>query len=301
MLKRTIFFSSPCRLSVKNKQMVVKMADIGEVASAAVEDLGFVVLENQQISISLPLLDELIKNNVAVVFCDRTCHPSSMLLNLNGHHLQQELFSQQIKAGISLKKSLWKQTIEAKISNQAGLLKMLGKDYKKVLYFASNVKSGDVENREGAAARAYWPLLFGKNFIRERYGNPPNNMLNYAYAVLRAAMARALSGSGLLATFGIHHHNRYNAFCLADDIMEPYRPYVDGLVYRLCNTNKDISELTTEIKMQLVEILTMDVKLRDKTHPLMVALSNTTASLARCFTDQQKRIIFPVLKEKQIM
>ena len=293
MLKRTLFISNPCRLSVKDKQMVVKMFDADETKSAAIEDLGFVVLENQQISISLPLLDELVKNNVAVVFCDRTFHPASMLLNLNGHHLQQELFSQQIKAGISLKKSLWKQTVEVKISNQASLLNMLGKDYKKVLYFASNVKSDDIENREGAAARIYWPLLFGKDFIRDRYGEAPNNMLNYAYAVLRAAVARALAGSGLLATFGIHHHNRYNAFCLADDIMEPYRPYVDGLVYRLYNTIEDISELTTEIKMQLVEILTRDVKIGDQTRPLMLALSNTTASLARCFSGEQKRIIYP--------
>ena len=161
MLKRTLLFSNPCRLSVKNKQMVVQLTDTGEIKKATIEDLGFVVLEHQQISISLPLLDELVKNNVAVVFCDRSYHPASMLLNLNGHHLQQELFSQQIKATIPLKKGLWKQTVEVKIANQAALLKIHGKDYKKVSYFAENVKSGDSENREGSAARAYWPLLFG--------------------------------------------------------------------------------------------------------------------------------------------
>lgn len=293
MLKRTLFFSNPCRLSVKDKQMVVLMTETGETKTATIEDLGFVVLENQQISISLPLIDELTKNNVAVVFCDRTFHPSSMLLNLNGHHLQQELFSQQIAATAPLKKNLWKQTVEAKIKNQAGLLKNLMKDDKKVLWFAENVKSGDSDNREGAAARAYWPILFGAEFNRERYGDPPNNMLNYAYAVLRAAVARALAGSGLLATLGIHHHNRYNAFCLADDIMEPYRPYVDGLVYRLNNTINDTSELTTEIKLQLIGILTTDVKLGRQTRPLMVALSSTTASLARCFMGEVKRISYP--------
>lgn len=296
MLKRTLFFSNPCRLSVKDKQMVIQVTETGEINTAAVEDLGFVMLENQQISISMPLLDELVKNNVAVVFCDRTFHPASMLLNLNGHHLQQELFSHQIRVGITLKKSLWKQTIEAKIRNQAGLLKILGKECKKVEYFASNVKSGDSENREGAAARAYWPLLFGHQFNRERYGGPPNNMLNYGYAVLRAAVARALAGSGLLATLGIHHHNRYNAFCLADDIMEPYRPFVDGLVFRLHNTIENTTELTTEIKMQLVGILTVDVKFGGQTRPLMVALSNTTASLARCFMGETKRITYPKLK-----
>ncbi|MCF6341968.1 MAG: type II CRISPR-associated endonuclease Cas1 [Bacteroidales bacterium] len=295
MLKRTLFFSNPCRWSVKDKQMLVLMTETGETKTATVEDLGFVVLEHQQISISLPLIDELTKNNVAVVFCDRTYHPASMLLNLNGHHLQQELFSQQIVATAPLKKNLWKQTVEAKIRNQAALLKKLKKDDKKVLWFAGNVKSGDSDNREGAAARAYWPVLFGASFSRERYGDPPNNMLNYAYAVLRAAVARSLAGSGLLATLGIHHHNRYNAFCLADDIMEPYRPFVDGLVYKLAHTFDDISELTTEIKMQLIGILTADVKLGGQTRPLMVALSNTTASLGRCFMGQAKRIVYPGL------
>ena len=195
-----------------------------------------------------------------------------------------------------LKKNLWKQTIEAKIRNQAGLLKKLGKEYQGVAYFATNVKSGDVDNREGAAARAYWPLLFGSSFTRERYGDPPNNMLNYAYAVLRAAVARALTGSGLLVTLGIHHHNRYNAFCLADDIMEPYRPYVDALVYQLFGRLENAEELTTEIKLQLIGILTVDVKLDGQTRPLMVALSNTTASLARCFSGEGKRVIYPVLK-----
>ena len=296
MLKRTLFFSNPCRLSVKNKQMVVQSTDTGEMKTAPVEDLGFVVLENQQISISLPLMDELIKNNVAVVFCDRTYHPASMLLNLNGHHLQQEIFSQQIQATPPLKKNLWKQTVEAKISNQADLLKKIGKEFKSVAYFSTNVKSGDPENREGAAARAYWPILFGEDFIRERYGLPPNNMLNYGYAVLRAAVARALAGSGLLATLGIHHHNRYNAFCLADDIMEPYRPFVDGMVYKLYEIFEDISELTTEIKLELVKILTTDIRFGNKTRPLMVGLSNTSASLAKCYSGEAKKIVFPKFK-----
>ena len=273
--------------------MLIQLTDTGEIKTAPVEDMGFVVLEHQQISISLPLLDELVKNNVAVVFCNNTYHPASMLLNLNGHHLQQELFSNQIEASVPLKKNLWKQTVEAKINNQAGLLKVLGKDFKKVAYFATNVKTGDAENREGSAARAYWPELFGASFIRERYGDPPNNMLNYAYAVLRAAVARALTGSGLLATLGIHHHNRYNAFCLADDIMEPYRPFVDSLVYELWYTLHEINELTTEIKMKLVGVLTADVKIGGQIRPLMVALSNTTASLSRCYTGETKKIVYP--------
>lgn len=295
MLKRTLFFSNPCRLSVKDKQMVIELRESGETLTASVEDVGFVVLEHQQISISLPLIGELSANNVAVVFCDGSYHPSSMLLNLNGHHLQQEMFSRQIAAGLPLKKNLWRQTIEAKIKNQARLLEKLKMDYKKVAWFGESVKSGDVDNREGAAARAYWPILFGEAFTRERHGDPPNNMLNYGYAILRAAVARALAGSGLLATLGIHHHNRYNAFCLADDIMEPYRPFVDGLVHQLCAEFEDISELTTVIKMRLLAILTLDVKFGNKKSPLMVALSCTSASLAKCYSGFSKKLKFPVL------
>jgi CRISP-associated protein Cas1 len=296
MLKRTLFFSNPCQLTLKNRQLVAEMKDGGEKKSAPVEDLGFVVLENQQISISMPLIGELVDNNVAVVYCDRTYHPHAMLLNLNGHHLQQELFSNQIAAGIPLKKQLWKQTVEAKIRNQAALLKCLGKEYRHVAYYAGLVKSGDTDNREGAAARMYWPELFGSDFSRERYGTVPNNMLNYAYAVLRAAVARALAGSGLLATLGIHHHNRYNAFCLADDIMEPYRPFADGIVYLLYDHYGNMGELTTEIKMKLLEVLSVDVWFGKRKRPLMIALSNTTASLARCYCGEDKQISYPALK-----
>lgn len=295
MLKRTIFFSNPCRLMVKNRQLLAEMTETKEQKSVPVEDIGFIVLEHQQISVSLPLMDELVRNNVAVVFCNGVHYPSSMLLNLNGNHIQQELFQHQVNAPLPLKKNLWKQTVEAKIRNQAGLLKKLGKEYNQVLCFSDKVKSGDPENAEGSAARAYWPELFGQKFLRERHGDPPNNLLNYGYAILRAAVARALAGSGLLATLGIHHHNRYNAFCLADDIMEPYRPYVDGLAYEIFKTEKNIEDLNTELKLKLLEVLSVDVKLGHQTRPLMVGLSSTTASLARCFSLQARKITYPVL------
>jgi CRISPR-associated protein Cas1 len=295
MLKRTLFFSNPCRLSVKDKQLVAQITESGETKTAPVEDLGMIVLENQQISVSMPLLGELINNNVAVVFCNGAHYPSSMLLNLDGHHMQQEFFSRQIEATAPLKKNLWKQTIEAKIRNQAMALKKLSKDFKNVNNYVDKVKSGDPDNFEGAAARTYWPLLFGENFTREQHGDPPNNLLNYGYAILRAAVARALAGSGLLATLGIHHHNRYNAFCLADDIMEPYRPYVDLMVWEICSANRNIDELTTELKLKLLEVLTTDIKLGNQTRPLMVGLSYTTASLAKCYCGDAKRINYPVI------
>jgi len=295
MIKRTLFFTQPCRLSVKDRQLVASYPESGETKTAPVEDLGFIVIEHQQISISMPLLSELTNNNVAVVFCNAAHYPSSMLLNLDGHHIQQELFSRQIEATEPLKKNLWKQTIEAKICNQAGVLRRLSKDYKKVMHFAEKVKSGDPENTEGSAARIYWPILFGEKFTREQHGEPPNNLLNYGYAIIRAAVARSLAGSGLLATLGIHHHNKYNAFCLADDIMEPYRPYVDLMVYEIMALGENIEDLNTGLKLKLLEVLTTDVKMGKLIRPLMIGLSSTTASLAKCYTGEAKRINYPVI------
>lgn len=291
MLKRTLFFGKPCRLSVKDKQLLIEQKETGELHKVPIEDIGFVVIENQQITLTLPLLQEFTENNVAVIFCDATHMPNSMLLNLDGHHLQSELFRSQIDASEPLKKNLWKQTIESKIYNQAVLLDKLGKNGAMLKPFYSNVRSGDTDNREGAAARVYWNEMYGNNFIRDRYGTHPNNLLNYAYIVLRAAIARGLTGSGLLPTLGIFHHNRYNAYCLADDIMEPYRPFADELVYGLYI--KGHQELTTEVKAEILKLLANDVYFEKTMRPMMVGISQTTASLARCFSGEQKKIIYP--------
>lgn len=294
MLKRTVYFSTPCHLSIKNKQLLINSED-NDAITIPVADLGFVVLENQQITISMPLLDELAVNNVAVIFCNNSHMPHSMLFPLEGNHLQGELFRQQVSANEPLKKQLWKQTVEAKITNQARLLDKLGKEWEDIMALSKVVKSGDSTGREAAAARLYWTRLFGKDFKRERYGHFPNNFLNYGYIVLRAAVARALTGSGLMPTFGIHHHNRYNAYCLADDVMEPYRPFVDEMVYELVEKYPDTSTLEKEIKAELLQVLTVDVRLNKTVRPLMVGLSQTTASLARCFAGKQRKIDYPVL------
>lgn len=291
MLKRTLFFGKPSYLSMKDKQLVIELKEEHAVHKVPIEDIGFIVIENQQITISMPLLQEFMENNVAVIFCDSTHMPNSMLLNLDGHHLQSELFRSQIDATEPLKKNLWKQTVEFKIQNQAALLHKLGKNGDILKPYYSNVKSGDVDNREGIAARIYWNELLGNTFIRDRYGECPNNLLNYGYIILRAAIARGLTGSGLLPTLGIFHHNRYNAFCLADDIMEPYRPYIDELVYTLYNS--DCRDLTTEVKAEILKSLVQDVYFENTIRPLMVGISQTTASLARCFGGEQKKIIYP--------
>lgn len=292
MLKRTIYISNPYRLRFKDCQMVLENQD-GEIKSVPVEDIGFLVLEHPQISLSMPLISALNANNSAVVFCNEKHMPSAMLLNLDGNTLQNEVFRNQIDASVPLKKSLWKQTIEYKIKNQANLLKKLAKPYQDVLALAQDVKSDDSSNREGHAARIYWKHLFGEYFIRERFGVHPNPLLNYGYIILRSAVARSLTASGLLATLGIHHHNKYNAFCLADDIMEPYRPYVDELVFAMDKKYEWVETLEKEHKAELLQILSCDVMIGENKRPLMLALSQTTASLARCFAGETKKIVYP--------
>lgn len=293
MLKKSLFFTTPAKLSLRNNQLVFLGVENAETRTVPIEDIGFVILEDQQLKISMPLLNALTRNNAAVVFCDDKHMPSSMLLNLDGHSVQTELFGYQLNASEPLKKNLWKQTVEAKIVNQAALLKYYNKKSSELTAFAKDVKSGDSTNREGAAARVYWKRLFGNQFERDRYGTSPNQLLNYGYIVLRAAVARGLCGSGLLPTIGIFHHNRYNRFCLADDIMEPYRPFVDRQVFKLQMENPGITELNTETKLALLDVLTIDVLMKNVMRPLMVAISHTSASLARCFAGESKKVVYP--------
>ncbi len=294
MIKRTLFFSNPFHLSVKDFQLVATPKPEGDVRTVPIEDIGFIILDHAQISVTPVLLEQLVSNNVAVVFCDGRHHPQSMLLNLNGHHLQNEHFRNQISVSEPLKKNLWKLTVESKITNQAAFLRKSGLNPNIVESYSKEVKSGDTDNREGAAARAYWRTLMGDDFTRDRFGLWPNPAFNYGYAILRAAVARALTGSGLLPTLGIHHHSRYNAYCLADDIMEPYRPYVDEIVYHLYMAYPDTDELAKELKAELLQVLTVDVVFEQFTRPMMVGLSQTTASLARCFAGDARKIEYPV-------
>lgn len=296
MIKRTLFISNPYHLSLKNKQLQISERGGILVGSAPVEDIGFLVLDHPQISFTMKLVEQLNEFNVATIFCNSKHMPSSMLLPLDAHHVQNELFCAQIQASEPLKKNLWKQTTEEKIKNQARLLDKLGKKSSQLKIIAKTIKSGDSDNREGFAARLYWIAIFGKYFLRDRYGEPPNHFLNYGYIVLRSAVARALAGSGLLATLGIHHHNRYNAFCLADDIMEPYRPYVDEIAYDLNEKYPDTILLEKEHKAELLQLMATDVIIGENKRPLMLALSQTTASLSRCYSGEQRKITYPVFE-----
>lgn len=303
MIKKTLFFGNPAYLSVKNSQLVVKRTDQDTqqevVRTVPIEDIGVVVLEDRQITITNVALDALLQNNCAVITCDEKHMPAGMLLPLEGNTTQSERFANQIEASLPLKKQLWQQTVQAKIRNQASVLKRLsGVEIGCMLAWANNVKSGDSDNLEGRAAAYYWKNVFPSlpGFTRDREGEMPNNLLNYGYAIVRAVVARALVASGLLPTLGIHHHNRYNAYCLADDIMEPYRPYVDEMVINIMRSDIDYGELTPNLKKQLLGLPVTEVIIGGQRSPLMVAASQTTASLCKCYSGELRKIVYPTME-----
>jgi CRISP-associated protein Cas1 len=324
MIKRTLYFGNPAYLSTRLDQLVVRLPQVEKnetlpdvfkkeaAATIPIEDIGVVVLDHQQIIISQAVIAKLLDNNVAFITCNDKHHPTGLLLNLDGHSLQSQRFQAQLEATEPLKKQLWQQTIKSKILNQAALLRFRGYDTQNMEHWADSVKSGDPENLEGRAAAWYWAHLFKgtkqlsnisaellesslTDFIRDPAGLPPNNLLNYAYALLRATMARSLVGSGLLPIMGIFHRNQYNAYCLADDIMEPYRPFADKLVVQLIEEEGLTEELTPAIKKKLLMLPAIDIDMQGETSPLMIAMQRTTASLAKCFLGETRKIIYPDL------
>ncbi len=313
MIKKTLYFGNPAYLSLRTGQMVIKLPEVEsndqlpEVmkkraeTTKPIEDIGVVVLDNRRITITQGLLEALLENNCAVITCDSHSLPVGLMLPLYGNSTQNERFRYQLEASLPLRKQLWQQTIKAKIENQAAVLSACsGTPVKNMKRWADDVRSGDPDNVEGHAAAYYWRNFFStitglEMFTRSREGMAPNNILNYGYAILRAVVARALIASGMLPTLGIHHHNRYNAYCLADDIMEPYRPYVDELVFAIVkDQGVENLQLTTTLKARLLSIPTLDVVIGGKRSPLMVAATQTTASLYKCFSGELRRIAYPV-------
>ena len=308
MIKRTLCFSNPIYLSLRNAQLVLHIPEVENnktlpeaikkeaERTIPIEDIGVVVLDNRRITITSGAMEALLENNCAVITCNQKSMPVGLLLPLCSNTTQNERFRSQLEASLPLRKQLWQQTIKQKILNQEHVLRInTAQETKCMRVWSNDVRSGDSDNLEARAAAYYWKNVFTTypNFVRDREGTPPNNLLNYGYAILRAIIARALVGSGLLPTLGIHHHNRYNAYCLADDIMEPYRPYVDQLVLDIIQCNLEISDITRDFKMQLLGIPMLDVVINGKRSPLMIAAQQTTASLARCFAGENKRISYP--------
>lgn len=307
MIKRTLYFGNPAYLKTANEQLVVETPlpvpvqgeDGEEIKTTSktipIEDIGLLVIDHHQVTITQAVLSKLLANNTAVITCDDTHHPTGMMLSLDGHSLQAQKFTAQVNATQPLKKQLWQQTVAAKIRNQAAMLAFRRTEHKILLSLAENVKSGDSENAEAQAAAYYWKRVFPEDldFRRERYGPPPNNLLNYGYAILRAMVARSLVASGMLPTLGIHHRNQYNAYCLADDVMEPYRPYVDYVVFQLVRQNGQYLDMNPAMKKALLEVPAMDVMIDGKKSPMMNAVQRTTASLAKCFEGTARKVLYP--------
>jgi CRISP-associated protein Cas1 len=304
MIKRTLLLENEVYCFVKDNQFVLEYPSLTRIAKAErtahvpIEDIGMVLFNHPQIRMSVNLMVDLFEANVAVVFCDRKHMPVGIAQAFSGNHIHQAVAEAQLNATEPLKKQLWQQTIKAKIENQAAVIgRYTNRDPLALLRFAKEVKSGDADNREGRAAKVYWNLLFDSQirFSRDAEGDPPNNALNYGYAILRSITARSLVGSGLLPVVGLFHRNQYNPYCLADDIMEPYRVFVDIMVQQAFAAGKDFTELTRETKIQLAQLSTCDVSIDGKQRPLMIAMQQTTASLAKCFIGKARQIIYPSL------
>lgn len=310
MVKKTLYFGNPAYLSLRNGQLVMKLPQVekNDTVSAAfkkeaertfpIEDLGFVILDDKRITVTQGLLEGLVANNCALISCDNTHHPAGLLLPMVGNTLMSERTRCQVDCSKPLQKQLWQQTVQAKIANQAANLEQLVQvENRNMLAWVGQVRSDDADNLEARAAAYYWKNIFPEfpHFVRGRDEEPPNNLLNYGYAILRAVVARSLVATGLLPSLGIHHHNRYNAYCLADDIMEPYRPIVDGVVRQMILNYQDIQILTVAMKRDLLSIPMLDVSINGQNRPLMVAVDQTTTSLYRCFAGETRRLMYPVL------
>ena len=297
MVKRILYFESPAFLSLKYRNLQIRFPEETGLDSreAPIEDLGIIVLDNPRITITQALIAALMENKVGIVSCDSARMPTGLMLPLNGNSLQSKIFRAQAEISHPLKKQLWKQIVCAKIHNQGRILECEGLNFKPLRTLASNVKSGDSENCEGQAAAYYWKNLFPTfpNFVRSREGEPPNNLLNYGYAILRAIIARAIVSSGLHPTLGIFHRNQYNAYCLADDLMEPYRPFVDKAVLGILVANRNILELTRQMKRRLYGISVEDVLMNGVRRPLMAAVSQTVAGFVKTFTENEHRLALP--------
>ena len=295
MLKRTIYIGNPAYLKLKDNQLQIVDPDSKELkGSVPIEDMGFLVLDHPQITLSHPVILLLQQHNVAIISCDESHLPLGLMLPISGHVEHSDRLKHQINCSEPLRKQLWKQTVEAKIFQQKEVLRKRNIEHDSLLKYMNEVKSGDSTNMEGIAAQYYWKQLFD-DFTRERKGDAPNNFLNFGYAVLRSMVARALVSSGLHPTIGIFHRNKYNAYCLADDVMEPYRPYVDALVVEWMQQPQATHVLDKAAKAYLLQLATKDVIINGLQRPLMTALSITTSSLCKCFMGESRVIHYPMM------
>jgi len=292
MIKRTIDISEQAYVHLKHQQLLIDKK--GEtVAQIPIEDIGTLILQHPAIVLTQAAIITCQKHNVALVFCDERYLPYSLLLPISdGNNLHAKILKQQIALTLPTKKRLWGQIVKQKIANQAETLKTLDKTYLPLERLASKVKTGDPDNLEAQAAQKYWRLLFGDQFRRDTELDGINSVLNYGYAIILAMLARAIVGSGLHPALGLFHSNQYNGLCLADDLMEPFRPWVDYKVYLMANDHPEL-EVCKETKVPLLKLLAEPVLWEQQSLPLMVACHYLLANLKRAYEDSTVSINFP--------
>jgi CRISPR-associated protein Cas1 len=296
MVKRTIHISSPSLVTTENEQLVIKNRETGSIASIPIEDIGTLIIESLQITITTTVISKLLSMNSALVFCDYYHLPNGVCLPMQGNFAQTERLAKQIELKLPTKKNLWAQLVKAKIRNQSLVLDKYNLDSLTLRKKIEKIKSGDSSNQEGSASAYYWKTLFpSKDFKRERYGIYPNNLLNYGYSILRAIVARELVSVGLHPSIGLFHKNKYNPFCLADDIMEPFRPVVDDIVYKYYLDHPEYEELNKSTKQELLMVSYSIVKVNNKKQQISFAIQNTCSSLVNCIMNKSKKLVLPEL------
>ncbi len=286
MAKQTLVIESAKELSLNEGMVVITDKETGNMDLRSLEDIQMIMVDHHSARLTVPLITKLAENSVCVVYCNEKHMPVTMMMDLESNTLQSRRFQSQLSASVPIKKQLWKQIVEAKIRNQSLLLEKSGLGKGLLAQYYNNVKSGDSTNREGLAAKMYWKKLFGRQFIRDRYGEAPNQLLNYGYAILRSIITRSLMNAGLLPTVGIFHRNCYNAFPLADDMMEPYRPYVDSKVVELLNHG--ITEVCHQSKKSMLEMLYTDIPAN--------AIQMSSSTLAGVYEGTGKIVVFPKIQ-----
>ena len=287
---RNIFLANPARLSVQREQLVIEQA---EKITVPLEDVSSVLIESQQVTLSIHAAAAMANHGITVFLCDEKHLPSAQLLPINQYCRQRKLLMAQCELGKPLQKQLWQQIVIRKIQNQAQCLRLMRKDaWVELRQMAGKVLSNDSDNREAVAAALYFPALFGSGFSRS-YNDSRNAALNYGYAILRAGIARNLVVHGLEPCIGIHHRSELNNFNLADDLIEPFRPIVDLYVAQNFSAEDDV--LTPQQKAGLFNLTNYLVKQAGRQYRVMLAIGRSCAALANSITEQELLLELPEL------
>ena len=291
-MKRIIEISKKSYLSIENKQLVINQNNV-EVGKVPMEDVGKIILDNSSITITQAVLVLSQKNNIALVVCDEKHLPTSILLPITeGNKLHSKVLKGQVEIRLSTKKRLWQDIVRQKILNQAGTLRLFDLDYRHLSAMVLRVKSGDTNNMEATAARYYWKTLFGDEFRRNPESSGINALLNYGYSIIRASIARALVGTGLHPALGIHHQSQYNGLALADDLMEPFRPWIDQKVKEIAGQGIE-PEINRETKQNLLAILESDVQYREESCSFLNCLGFLASDLKQAILTDTKALTWP--------